>query len=91
MVRLSSFNEENDKIIVIKKKYELDYPGIKNIFNLWEVLDYFLCNNVKLSKQDKSDVIQIISSTGARLPDLLPFVLEDFSAVPLLECLLLTK
>jgi hypothetical protein len=70
MVRLSSFTEENDKIIEIKKKYEPGYPDLKNIFNLWEVLDYFLCNNVKLSKQDKSDVIQIISSTGARLPDL---------------------
>jgi hypothetical protein len=70
MVRLISFTEENDKIIEIKKKYEPGYPDLKNIFNLWEVLDYFLCNNVKLSKQDKSDVIQIISSTGARLPDL---------------------
>jgi len=67
---VSSFNEENDKIIEMKKKYEPNYPDLKNIFNLWEVLDYFLCNNVKLSKQDKSDVIQIISSTGARLPDL---------------------
>jgi hypothetical protein len=59
MVRLSSFNEENDKIIVIKKKYELDYPDLKNIFNLWEVLDYFSCNNVKLSKQDKLYVYKL--------------------------------
>jgi hypothetical protein len=54
MVRVGWLNEENGKIIEIKKKYESDYPDIKNIFNLREVLDFFLCNNVKLSKQDKS-------------------------------------
>jgi hypothetical protein len=70
MVRVGWLNEENDKIIEIKKKYESDYPDLKNIFNLREVLDFFLCNNVKLSKQDKSEVIKIITSTGARLPDL---------------------
>ena len=52
MVRVGWHNEENDKIIEIKKKYESDYPDLKNIFNLREVLDYFLNNNVKLSKQD---------------------------------------
>ena len=54
MVRIGWLNEENDKIIEIKKKYESDYPDLRNIFNLREVLDYFLSNNVKLSKQDKS-------------------------------------
>jgi hypothetical protein len=70
MVRVSSFKEQNDKIYDIKKKYETDYPELKKISNLWEVLDYILSNNVKLSKQDISEVTRIIDSTGARLPDL---------------------
>ncbi len=70
MVRLSSFVKENDKIIEIKKRYESSYPALKSIYNLWEVLDYLLNNNVKLSKEDKSEVVNIIHSTGARLPDL---------------------
>lgn len=51
MVRMSSFVKQNDQIIEIKKRYELTYPNLKNIHNLWEVLDYFLNNNVKLSKE----------------------------------------
>jgi hypothetical protein len=70
MVRVSSFIQQNDKIIEIKRKYESKYPDLKNIYNVWEVLTYILDNNVKLSIQDKSEVTNIISSTGARLPDL---------------------
>ena len=53
VVRISSFGKQNDEIVVIKKKYEDRYPDLKNISNLSDVLDCFLNNNIKLSKDDK--------------------------------------
>jgi hypothetical protein len=69
-VRISSFNEENDQIILIKKAYEKNYPELKNINSLWEVLRFFLDQNVNLSKEDRSKVNGIIEKTGCELPDI---------------------
>lgn len=45
-VRISSFAEENDQIILVKRKYEKEHPGLKDINNLWEVLTYLLNHDV---------------------------------------------
>jgi hypothetical protein len=69
-VRISSFNEENDQLILIKKKYETRYPELKKVNNLWEVLRYILTHDIELSKADINAVISIIEKTGAELPDI---------------------
>lgn len=69
-VRISSFADENDQIILVKRKYENEYPDLKGINNLWEVLQYLLSHDIKLSNEDKQRVISIIQRTGSVFPEI---------------------
>jgi hypothetical protein len=69
-VRISSFSKENDQIILIKQKYETQYPELKNIYNLWEVLRYFLSHDIRFSREDMNVLTSIIEKTGSEFPDM---------------------
>lgn len=66
-----SSSKEHYEMIALKKKYEPFYPGLKNVNdNLWEIIDYFIHNEIVMSREDIDRFANIINRSGMELPDL---------------------
>jgi hypothetical protein len=61
--------DKQQELILLKAKYEEDYPGLKSLNNLQEIIHYIKNHDVKLGRDDIVKFNRTVQSTGGALPE----------------------
>jgi len=67
----SGFREQAETMTSLKWKYLEIYPQLQEVpDNLWELVEFFMSNNVKFEAKDKEAFYSVLQGCGSTLPSL---------------------